>query len=142
MEDSDNLWQIIYTSAACEPMDQLALEALLTESRDNNARRGVSGILLYASESFLQVLEGDKAAVWKTYLKIASDCRHEQLILLHEQALGQRDFPGWSMAFRTSEDFAIEGLVDYLHPYRSEFERRISEGDAKQMLRIFKATHR
>jgi hypothetical protein len=50
--------QIYYISSATAPMSTSDLLQLLRQCRDNNASRSVTGMLLYANGTFLQVLEG------------------------------------------------------------------------------------
>ncbi|MDB4931527.1 MAG: hypothetical protein JWM10_4011 [Myxococcaceae bacterium] len=108
---------LVYGSASLGPLDDRALQDLLRECRDKNARRGVTGLLLYRDENFLQVLEGPPDVVRPLYARICADGRHRGCVTFAEGALGERMFPEWSMAFRraahlTAEDrAAIDGWV-------------------------------
>ncbi|MEB0262865.1 MULTISPECIES: BLUF domain-containing protein [unclassified Mucilaginibacter] len=42
----------------CKPFTTKQLKDLLKESRDNNIRVGITGLLLYNDGAFMQVLEG------------------------------------------------------------------------------------
>jgi Sensors of blue-light using FAD len=53
-------YQIIYSSEAATPMQTDDLQELLDRSRRSNAAKGITGALIYAEGSFLQILEGDK----------------------------------------------------------------------------------
>ena len=55
--------QISYISSATEPLSNQDLLALLQECRENNAGRGVTGMLLYGNATFLQAPEGDEKVV-------------------------------------------------------------------------------
>lgn len=50
--EPSGLRQLIYASAATERFDESTLDSLLERSRTNNARRGLTGILLYHERSF------------------------------------------------------------------------------------------
>ena len=50
---------LVYVSAARKLFDEAELSALLTQCRANNARLGVTGVLLYADGNFMQALEGE-----------------------------------------------------------------------------------
>jgi hypothetical protein len=91
---------IIYMSSAVVPFSPAELQSLLGTSRRNNAALGITGILLYKDGNFLQVLEGEKTAVDQLYAKIALDRRHHGVMTFFREEITEREFPGWSMAFR------------------------------------------
>jgi hypothetical protein len=93
------VYEIIYTSAAARLPDPGELSAILETARRNNQRLAVTGILLYASGSFLQVLEGDEAVVRELYERIAGDGRHYRVRMLRERMVASRSFGTWSMGF-------------------------------------------
>lgn len=55
--------RILYCSQATHDPTPDELVALLELSRHNNGASGISGMLLYSSQSFLQVLDGESAAL-------------------------------------------------------------------------------
>ena len=57
------LLSVVYSSTAVVPFSDHDLFELLEHSRENNARDGLTGMLLYRDERFLQVLEGPEEAV-------------------------------------------------------------------------------
>lgn len=104
----------VYVSAARHPFTPAELDALLEQSRANNRRDGVSGMLLYRDGDFLQVLEGPEEAVRRTYERIARDPRHVGVIVLDESEITQRSFGDWSMGFRrVSVEERPAGFVDF-----------------------------
>ena len=60
---------IVYVSSATRLFAAEDLVALLQAARDYNARIGITGMLLYKAGNFLQVIEGDAAAVNALYEK-------------------------------------------------------------------------
>jgi hypothetical protein len=48
---------LVYASSAKQLFSEEDLTALLQQSRDNNTRLGLSGLLLYKDGNFMQVLE-------------------------------------------------------------------------------------
>ncbi len=54
---------LVYVSSAVRPFSRVDLDDLLATSRANNARVGITGMLLYKDGNFMQVLEGDEEAV-------------------------------------------------------------------------------
>jgi Sensors of blue-light using FAD len=105
-----------YLSSASFPYSDGDLAALLTISRANNARLGVTGMLLYRDGQFLQVLEGPEDGVRDRYSRISADPRHRDVHKLMETDVTERQFPVWTMGYRalngTPAD-AIPGFEDF-----------------------------
>jgi hypothetical protein len=55
---------------------------LLETSRQNNAKIGVTGMLLYKDGNFMQLIEGPEEAVRALHAKISIDPRHRGLMTL------------------------------------------------------------
>ena len=96
--------RIIYCSQATHDFSPAELVELLGAARGRNEPAGLSGMLLYCSQSFLQMLEGDSAALDATYERIAADERHANLRLLQDAEVSERVFPDWSMGFEHVDD--------------------------------------
>jgi hypothetical protein len=92
--------QLAYISTSRDNVDRALLDSILSVSRRNNAAAGISGLLVSGGRRFLQVLEGPDQAVLATYARIQSDRRHRGFVLINCQAVGERAFGEWSMAFR------------------------------------------
>ena len=90
--------QLVYISTSREPLSGEALDQILAVSRRNNARVGVSGLLVAGGRRFLQALEGPPAAVLATYARIAADPRHFAVVQLSCREVAERQFGAWSMA--------------------------------------------
>ncbi len=93
------VFQLGYASAATHPFSDEELVELLTRSRASNARREVSGLLLYHEGSFLQVLEGERSVVEALFDKIGEDPRHTDKLLLFRRDGVERCFDEWTMGF-------------------------------------------
>ena len=97
---------LIYVSQAVRPMNPDELSAILQASRARNTSASVTGLLIYRFShdenrgNFLQLLEGDRAAVEATWRRIEADSRHHTKIVLEEGDTPDRSFPDWSMGFR------------------------------------------
>lgn len=103
--------QLIYLTAAVRLMQDDELMALLRQSRTNNEAAGLTGILLYSGGNFLQVLEGEGAAVDALMARIERDPRHRNLIVLMRRPITERMFPTWSMGFRRLDGIPDEALA-------------------------------
>jgi hypothetical protein len=95
---------LVYVSAARKLFDEAALSTLLAQCQRNNARLGVTGMLLYSDGNFMQAVEGDAAAIDTLIATIAQDERHGRMTVLLRMPIEQRQFAGWSMALRRLAD--------------------------------------
>lgn len=76
-----------------------AISSILSTSRENNARVGVTGALMFNAGCFAQVLEGPQSEIEGTFERIQRDERHGDVSLLAFEPVGARAFDGWSMGF-------------------------------------------
>ena len=128
--------QLVYASAATKPFSDDALTTLLTKARARNTFYSVTGMLLYHSGSFLQVLEGPEASVDLILSSIARDPRHKNTKILFRQTTREREFQDWAMGFVDTSSTATKatGMVDY---YRTLPKLTVASTDAKKYLRFF-----
>jgi hypothetical protein len=108
--------RIIYCSQATYDFAPEELVTLLEISRRNNEPGGLSGMLLYSSQSFLQVLEGEPAALEATYARIKLDDRHTNLRLLLDAEVPAPLFPDWTMGFEHVDDEELADELDGFTP--------------------------
>lgn len=104
--------RIIYCSQASYDLGPAELVALLEAAREKNERAGLSGMLLYCSQSFLQVLEGDAAALTDAYASILADSRHTNLRVLLDAEVPGPLFPDWTMGFEHVDDEELAEQLD------------------------------
>lgn len=136
------MFRILYLSVAQRPFSKIELLALLDKSRQNNARLGVTGILLYRDGDFLQLLEGEEPAVRQLYQRISADPRHVGVRTLVEERCEQRLFEDWSMGFRDLADPALQqrpGFSTLLNQSRDLVDH---PDDAMQLVLYFSAAGR
>lgn len=91
--------RLVYVSTATAPVDQEALQAILTDSSTRNASDGITGVLCASRDHYLQVLEGLAHQVLDRYLRITTDPRHRDPTLLSISLAAERLFGQWSMAY-------------------------------------------
>jgi len=91
------LVRLMYASRATETVRPEVLNAILKKSTHNNPAVGVTGVLCFSGEIFLQVLEGGRGQVSKLYNRIAQDPRHQDVVLLSYDEIDERSFASWSM---------------------------------------------
>lgn len=90
--------QCHYASRARQPFSADDLETLLQRARPNNLKLGITGLLVYGKQMFLQVVEGPDEAVDAMFRRISGDPRHE-LLMVSNRVIHERSFPDWQMGF-------------------------------------------
>ncbi len=133
------LIQCIYASAASRDFETVELAELLQAARENNAKLGLTGMLLYAEGSFFQVLEGQPDVVEALYAKIESDRRHDQVTLVIKEPIPKRYFDAWTMGFyegSRAELVGMSGVSDFFGKGRAEIS--VDAGRAKKLLAAFR----
>lgn len=108
--------RLSYASTTNHDWTPEELLALLTKCQTNNVANNITGILLYAHETFFQVLEGEENMVNKMYEVIKKDKRHKDCTIIEKLNIEERDFPYWSMGFEkidATDLHNINGLNDF-----------------------------
>ena len=108
--------RLIYMSHATAPLTGEALAALLRQSRQWNEMHGITGVLFYDSEQFVQVLEGSDADLDTLYGRLLLDTRHHSMIQLSYKRTPRRHFAHWSMAHYTGAPAQAAPLWGYVAP--------------------------
>lgn len=103
--------QVSYVSRSNEPMSAERLLQLLLQCRENNAAIGVTGMLLYANQTFLQVIEGEDEVVNGLIDTILQDPRHAQVQLLSRKPIQSRQYADWTMGFEEVTDAALKDVA-------------------------------
>ena len=93
------VWRTGYVSKAVGAAGQnlLSIAEILGVSQSNNARDGLTGLLLSHGGWFLQVLEGDRGRIAMLMSRLERDPRHTDIRVLAEGEAPGRAFPDWSM---------------------------------------------
>ena len=92
-------YRLIYSSEETGKMSRPDLEQMLEESRVRNAKRDITGVLVFVDGVFLQVLEGERDDVEDLMASIRRDPRHRDIKVFHEEETASRAFPTWRMAY-------------------------------------------
>ena len=91
------LVRLLYASRPAAPLTAAVVDAILVQSRAHNARLGITGILCYGRDTFLQVLEGGRDEVCELYNTIVRDDRHDHVRILCYEEIAERRFGNWTM---------------------------------------------
>ena len=103
-----DIFQMLYLSRASREMSDADLAEILAEARDYNENHQITGLLLYASKHFFQILEGEREQVQSLFARIKKDNRHEAIVLLFEGPAEARSFPHWWMGFENLTESDLE----------------------------------
>lgn len=110
------MYHLVYISYASRPLREDDLLDILNTSRLNNKKYGITGMLVYLHEKFIQVLEGEYEAVNKVYHEVKQDLRHRKVTTVLEGNTEQRIFKDWSMGFKKLDGQQFEELSGYKDP--------------------------
>lgn len=104
------IYTIVYTSHPHKQPKEHELDDILRTARRNNQFLGVTGVLLLASNTYVQVLEGEEAHVKKIFTSISKDSRHHSINKMFEGLMDARAFKDWSMAYRRMNKKELDGF--------------------------------
>ncbi|MBE0484136.1 MAG: BLUF domain-containing protein [Bacterioplanes sp.] len=100
----------------------LRIGRILTQSRANNARRKVGGVLYYGNGHFFQCLEGDSVTVRALYDQICTDSRHKDAVILVDEPIETRLFSEWTMKYIPAEKQIRSFLLNQGYRHFTPFE--------------------
>ena len=126
------LVRLLYVSRDIDKNAQGAIESILEASRGHNISNGITGILCYGGDVFLQAIEGGRGAVNTLYNHIAKDARHKDVVLLHYQEIRERRFGGWTMGQVNLSKLNTSIVLKYSE--RPEFDPYAVSGDVSLAL--------
>jgi Sensors of blue-light using FAD len=126
--------QLIYASRPFG-FDDLMLTSILSTSRRNNERDGITGALVCREDLFLQMLEGKRDVVTSAFSRILRDDRHVEVANLWSGDIETRLFPEWSMRHDPARSWmwtmaeVAKGAVGgaSMHEIRNVFDRLAKE---------------
>ena len=104
---------IAYVSSATTTITEADITAILVQSRANNVLIGLTGALLFHEGRFIQILEGPVEQVRARIAVIEADPRHRNVQVLRETAIARRQFPNWTMGFRSLTGSAARRLPGF-----------------------------
>ena len=110
---------IVYISSANLGLSRGEILNIVDDSRINNNKNGLTGLLLFNKGTFMQLLEGEENAVDALYKKIEKDRRHTDVKLLLKETITHRNFSNWTMGFKDIEKLK-EKNSEYLNSFLTE----------------------
>jgi len=91
------LVRLLYASRPATPLTAPVIDSILEQSRANNPKAGITGVLCYSDDVFIQVLEGSRDVVCELYNTLVRDGRHQHIRILSFEEIRERRFGGWTM---------------------------------------------
>lgn len=117
------LVRLIYASRTDESISNTLIEDILSAAQVRNPENGITGLLCYGNNVFVQALEGGREQVNRLFQLLARDARHHDVTLLQYQEIERRRFSNWSMARVALDKLNMSQLLCYsetasLDPFR------------------------
>ena len=91
--------RLVYVSTCANNVDFADIQSLLRAAERRNPGHGISGMLCWSGEFFLQCIEGDRAPVTQCFARILTDRRHHSVELILSAPTSVRWFSQWGMGF-------------------------------------------
>lgn len=113
------MYTICYVSSARVDITEDELTNLFGTTENNNTRNDITGILLYESGKFLQVLEGEEAVLKSLYEKIEADTRHNNIFVILNQNCKRRIFENYASRFSIVKS---KGEIQTIETYLNQIE--------------------
>lgn len=129
---------LVYASQAREGLANADLDTILDDAAALNAAAGITGVLLFDGQRFLQYLEGPADSVSVAFFRVQRSRRHSQIeVLMEGESLAGRVFGAWSMACRHASPSLMQRLL------RAKWEHLAlphlhAEGDADSGLTLLR----
>ena len=132
------LFHCIYTSVQTHPLSAAEVSALVKQSRENNAKNNLTGVLLHVGQTFFQVLEGEQEVLERLYAKILNDPRHTRITRIIFEPIPRRYFADSDMSLAVLSPEALAELLETPDPARIDtLLAEVDEGRAKRLIRAF-----
>jgi Sensors of blue-light using FAD len=113
--------RLVYVSTCAAGLSLDDLYAIMRTADRSNRDTGISGMLCWSGEFFLQCLEGERATVSRLYSRICNDTRHRDIELIVAAPTGVRWFSEWGLGFSrlmASHEFDLpSGPMKSFNPY-------------------------
>ena len=91
------LVRLLYASLPAAPLTASLVDSILEQSRVNNPHQGITGLLCFTADIFIQLLEGGRDEVCELFNAIVRDDRHLNVRILTYEEISERRFGNWTM---------------------------------------------
>jgi Sensors of blue-light using FAD len=123
---------LLYMSTASREMAPGEIDGMLQRARARNESLGITGALLHYGGRFVQVLEGEPAAVERCFERISADNRHGDIQRIYSGPVAAPSFPDWSMRYVVNAGPPDRAVVAFL----DELQHRPSPETVRQAIAL------
>ncbi len=97
--DAHILMSMTYASRANPNVSAKDFNEILKQAQINNAANGITGMLTFNKDYFLQTVEGPRAQINRLLHGLIADERHYDLQVIETRELTHREWSQWSMNY-------------------------------------------
>ena len=90
---------IAYTSHYLGDINEVenVLADIVAAAKVNNPKQGITGVLIFDRDRFIQVIEGEKQQLDDLLSRIKTDPRHDEIEVIFDLPTKKREFSQWNM---------------------------------------------
>ena len=104
-DDAPTLCTFVYCSRAAEGVDNTEVGRIVESAQHRNLARGITGVLVFGSGVFFQLIEGPPAKIKKLSASLYRDPRHFDVVSLDwSEERRERLYPNWEMERVEADD--------------------------------------
>ena len=92
-----DLVALTYISRSAPDQTPQDVDAIHRAALTYNPLDGITGLLIYNGNGFMQIIEGAESAINDLMTRIAADIRHLDLEIRDRRSVKRRCFPHWTM---------------------------------------------
>ncbi len=94
-----SLYEFLYCSTLAPDVPVTAVSGIVSQARSHNAKREVTGVLIFDGQRFCQHFEGPRKTVVKLMETIQNDPRHMGVEVAYHGELAERRYRGFNMGY-------------------------------------------
>lgn len=91
------------------------LKEIVAVSQKNNKTLEITGALVFDDLWFIQILEGDRVTIVRTFERLKEDERHANVVLVELCDIDERLFGNWWMGLATRNEITLPGFAPFLN---------------------------
>ena len=107
-----DLVSLTYTSRARAGLQASDVDSIHRAALTYNPLDGITGLLVFNGDGFLQIIEGGESAIDDLVKRIVADLRHTDFEVRDRRTLAARFFPHWTMFRIDIDDDHAKGMAE------------------------------
>ena len=121
------LAHLAYVSTRKSTCTDAEIEKILGSCKTNNPPLGITGVLLFSQNQFIQYVEGESKLLMQLYDKIKKDDRHDRVVMVSYSPINEKIFPSWHMGSKKIASNEVDYLTDIDSSDKAVFTKIIGE---------------